>query len=1151
MISPPLDARRKTKTSATIANGEMRQLFLHESQRSAFGVLRRYILPDAVELVHDPDQTQSTTDVVAHNPSAEAAQAPVSSALAPGDEPLPPKPYAPFASMTAFLLAEWYWNSTNKSFLDFRKLITIMSNPAFCLEDATGANWNVAFRELGANRDDLPEKEGLWIEDDGWKTDVVTIDIPFHKQTKDPGARSYAVGPFRHRSLVSVIKERICNRSQSHIFHYYPYHATWKRTNDSPEVELYGEMYTSRAFREAHEALQRQPSTPLNKGLERVVVALMFYSDSTQLTSFGGASLWPCYLFFGNDSKYARGKPSERLGNQVAYFLKLPDKIYDHLKDRNEGKLPTDALIKYCSRELFHRQWSILLDAEFLDAMKFGIVIPCPDGKSRCFYPRIFSYAADYPEKVLIGGVRTNGKCPCHRCFIPKAEIYRLGAPSDLHRTDNQRSTVEQQTMVNEAQKVIRAGYAVDTPAIEKAMKPKSIVPVKVSIVFATFERMPKLKHSILKSAFTTRIPTSDFDILSTLAVDLLHEFEIGVWKRLFAHLVRLLDAFTRRDTDSLSAELNARYRETPVFGSDKIRKFPMNASEMKRRAARDYEDLLQCAIPAFDSLLPASHGGRVMNLLFICAQWHALAKLRLHNDFTLNLLEYTMSQLGAEMRSFHHACAGIPTKETESEAEARAGKKATPGKGPEQRPVPLKIFTIKFHYLGDYVTTIRRLGTTDSYSTQTGELYHREPKSWYPRTDKKDYELQLAQIERRKSRLAQIRARNSAAPQATELAQAQESDAQPSSSSESVARPSMTSADLASASPPRDSFPDPDTDDLGLDFECAISSRFNIGLSENHPISLHTTTQSLAPGKGERDDYIPDFVPKLKRHLLPRILARIGCPPDALDGPDEWMHVAIRGNTIYSHKILHINFTTYDVRRDQDIIHINTPQCNVMLLNDKYDQQSHHVAHPYLYGRALGVFHANVSFAGRLPPGTKKPDPFRLDFVWIHWYDFLEACNPFSLDRVSLAPLDLDEGGHDALGFVDPALILRAVHLIPHFSLGEADGVHPQSKLVPEQVPWKAYYINRFADRDAFMRYQYGMSVGHTYMHTASFPEAKVPSIPAGFDYCLEPPREEDEDEDDDYEGQLDREDIDQQDQSNGMELASYTHTSGCDNEF
>ena len=94
------------------------------------------------------------------------------------------------------------------------------------------------------------------------------------------------------------------------------------------------------------------------------------------------------------------------------------------------------------------------------------------------------------------------------------------------------------------------------------------------------------------------------------LVVDLLHEFELGVWKTLFTQLVRLLYAAGKGST--LVTELNARflhdsfsvsqfidivpqrYRQIPTFGSGTIRAFSQNSSEMKKLAARDFEDLLQ-----------------------------------------------------------------------------------------------------------------------------------------------------------------------------------------------------------------------------------------------------------------------------------------------------------------------------------------------------------------------------------------------------------------------------------------------------------------------------------------------------------------------------------------------------------------------------
>jgi Plavaka transposase len=48
---------------------------------------------------------------------------------------------------------------------------------------------------------------------------------------------------------------------------------------------------------------------------------------------------------------------------------------------------------------VFHAQWALLLDDDFVSAYRHGIVVECLDGVIRRFYPRIFTYSADYPEK--------------------------------------------------------------------------------------------------------------------------------------------------------------------------------------------------------------------------------------------------------------------------------------------------------------------------------------------------------------------------------------------------------------------------------------------------------------------------------------------------------------------------------------------------------------------------------------------------------------------------------------------------------------------------------------------------------------------------------------------------------------------------------
>jgi hypothetical protein len=137
-----------------------------------------------------------------------------------------------------------------------------------------------------------------------------------------------------------------------------------------------------------------------------------------------------------------------------------------------------------------------------------------------------------------------------------------------------------------------------------------------------------------------------------------------------------------------------------------------------------------QCIIPVFDGLLPEPHNTVILGLLSHCAQWHGLAKLRMHTDHTLVLLRATTATLGQKFRGFAgDTCSVFNTRELPGEVEARQrrqGNNATVSEGSNttRRLKTFNLQTYKFHSLGDYETTIRRYGTTDSYSTEIVGTY-------------------------------------------------------------------------------------------------------------------------------------------------------------------------------------------------------------------------------------------------------------------------------------------------------------------------------------------------------------------------------------------------------------------------------------------
>jgi hypothetical protein len=99
-----------------------------------------------------------------------------------------------------------------------------------------------------------------------------------------------------------------------------------------------------------------------------------------------------------------------------------------------------------------------------------------------------------------------------------------------------------------------------------------------------------------------------------------------------------------------------------------------------------------------------------------------------MHTDHTLAIMDDITKQLGAQFRDFtQKTCVAFDTRELHRETEARKRRQQSKSQSqsttcPDKTGPIRKMFnlnTYKFHALGDYPDTIRRYGTTDSYSTE------------------------------------------------------------------------------------------------------------------------------------------------------------------------------------------------------------------------------------------------------------------------------------------------------------------------------------------------------------------------------------------------------------------------------------------------
>ena len=129
-----------------------------------------------------------------------------------------------------------------------------------------------------------------------------------------------------------------------------------------------------------------------------------------------------------------------------------------------------------------------------------------------------------------------------------------------------------------------------------------------------------------------------------------------------------------------------------------------------------------------FEDLFPPAHDSSIQHLLFRLSEWHALAKLQMHMDDSLTLLQQSLWSLGNQLCHFQQdMCATFQTHELPMEAaqwqrremaELNVGQRKKEARS-ALLPKKFNLGTYKFHTLGDYVTTIKMFGMTDLFTTQ------------------------------------------------------------------------------------------------------------------------------------------------------------------------------------------------------------------------------------------------------------------------------------------------------------------------------------------------------------------------------------------------------------------------------------------------
>ncbi|KAI0651092.1 hypothetical protein C8Q79DRAFT_898265 [Trametes meyenii] len=466
----------------------------------------------------------------------------------------------PFANKSQFRLYDWWYNSSiTKSLEDLDCLIDVLLSRGFSLEDLAGFRAHLVQQKL----DDYTHPSGVFASEDGWRESSVEIPLPKPtvKHASEEAALTFSVTGIHHRGLTDVVRGVSEDEEFTKEYHWTPHIAFWQVPGTSPPessrsptptpasqssarstgpqkpICIYTNTYDSNAAREAHETLQQQARNPDDAPeILYVIFPIMIGSDATHLTSFGAAAQWPIYLYSGALSKYLRGMPSKFTAQHLAYIPSLPDTIQDtYLKAY--GTAASADVLTFCKRELMQRIWLLILDDEFMEAYKNGIVVICGNGVTCRIFPRFMTYSADYPEKILVTALKPLARCPCPRCLVAKADIPETVAPDDIEPLAPPRmDSKQQQRNIRKARKLIlKDGRSLASKRVKDLLDARSLNPIE--------------------PAFSTRLFPLGVNVYDLFAPDLMHEFELGVWKGTFTHLLHLVAA----QGDDILKEFNCR----------------------------------------------------------------------------------------------------------------------------------------------------------------------------------------------------------------------------------------------------------------------------------------------------------------------------------------------------------------------------------------------------------------------------------------------------------------------------------------------------------------------------------------------------------------------------------------------------------------
>ncbi|KAF8951994.1 hypothetical protein BDZ97DRAFT_1931423 [Flammula alnicola] len=412
-----------------------------------------------------------------------------------------------------------------------------------------------------------------------WKCFKTTLDETVDEDAPNWKKQEYEVW---YRDPETVVRNMLANPDFDKEFDVAPY------------VDLDAEggrrrsdfMSANFAWRQCDIIYEENPAD--NEG--SMFVPIILGSDKTTVTvGTGDIEYHPLYLSIGNVHNTVRR--AHRNAVIPIGFLAIP---------KSDRKYDNDVNFRRFKRQLYHSSISAILST-LKPAMSTPAVYRCPDGHFRRAIFGIGPFIADYPEQVMLSGIK-QGWCP--RCTALPSDIDGAAGARRNALTDALLEEFDSTTLWDE--------YGVDA----------EIIP------------------------FTRDFPRADIHEL--ISSDLLHQAIKGTFKD---HLVEWVGAYLdisyeKAEADRILDEIDRRLAATPAF--PELRRFKQGR-RFKQWTGDDSKALMKIYLPAIHGLLPPDAVKCIAAFLDFCY----LARRSDFDKVTLNSLDEALHRFHTYRKVF------------------------------------------------------------------------------------------------------------------------------------------------------------------------------------------------------------------------------------------------------------------------------------------------------------------------------------------------------------------------------------------------------------------------------------------------------------------------------------------------------------------